>query len=46
MVHAVIVGSWDTTLEGGLFYVVLKCPRDYPMRPPHACFLTGAENRG
>ncbi|KAH7961640.1 hypothetical protein HPB52_010980 [Rhipicephalus sanguineus] len=43
MLHAVIVGSWDTLLEGGLFHVVLKCPRDYPMRPPHACFLTGVQ---
>ncbi|KAH7961641.1 hypothetical protein HPB52_010981 [Rhipicephalus sanguineus] len=44
MLHAVIVGSWDTPLEGGLFQVLLKCPRDYPMQPPHACFLTGAQN--
>ncbi|KAL1443955.1 hypothetical protein MTO96_030113 [Rhipicephalus appendiculatus] len=43
VLHAVIVGSWDSPLEGGLFHLVLKCPRDYPMRPPHACFLTGVQ---
>ncbi|KAH8009082.1 hypothetical protein HPB51_010272 [Rhipicephalus microplus] len=28
VVHAVIIGSWDTPLEGGLFHLVLKCPHD------------------
>ncbi|KAH7961616.1 ubiquitin-conjugating enzyme E2 Z [Rhipicephalus sanguineus] len=45
VLHAVIVGSWDTPLEGGLFHVVLKFPPDYPMRPPHAFFLTGVQAR-
>ncbi|KAL1443954.1 hypothetical protein MTO96_030112 [Rhipicephalus appendiculatus] len=45
VLHAVIVGSWDTPLEGGLFHMVLKCPRDYPMKPPHVFFLTGAQER-
>lgn len=44
MLHAVIVGSWDTPIEGSLFRLVLKCPPDYPMRPPHAFFLTGAQS--
>ncbi|KAH8009083.1 hypothetical protein HPB51_010273 [Rhipicephalus microplus] len=44
VMHAVIVGSWDSPLEGGLFHLVLKCPPDYPIRPPHAFFLTGAQS--
>nr|XP_050025435.1 ubiquitin-conjugating enzyme E2 Z-like [Dermacentor andersoni] len=40
MLHAVIVGSWGTPLQGGLFHLLIKCPRDYPMVPPRVRFMT------
>ncbi|KAH7943086.1 ubiquitin-conjugating enzyme E2 Z [Rhipicephalus sanguineus] len=43
VIHAVIVGPWNTPLEGGLFHIVFKLPPDYPMRSPHAFFVTGVE---
>ncbi|XP_037565367.1 ubiquitin-conjugating enzyme E2 Z [Dermacentor silvarum] len=42
ILHAIVVGPWGTPLEGGLFRLQLKCPPDYPMRPPRVRFLTGA----
>ncbi|XP_065282132.1 ubiquitin-conjugating enzyme E2 Z-like [Dermacentor albipictus] len=42
VLHAIVVGPWGTPLEGGLFRLQLKCPPDYPMRPPRVRFLTGA----
>ncbi|XP_050025424.1 ubiquitin-conjugating enzyme E2 Z-like [Dermacentor andersoni] len=42
VLHAIVVGPWGTPLEGGLFHLQLKCPPDYPMRPPRVRFLTGA----
>ncbi|KAH7960407.1 hypothetical protein HPB49_019226 [Dermacentor silvarum] len=42
MLHAIVVGCWDTPLEGGFFRLQLKCPPDYPTRPPRVRFLTGA----
>ncbi|XP_037271669.2 ubiquitin-conjugating enzyme E2 Z [Rhipicephalus microplus] len=41
LLHAVIVGSWGTPIEGGFFRLVLKFPHDYPSRPPRVRFLTG-----
>ncbi|XP_050025423.1 ubiquitin-conjugating enzyme E2 Z-like [Dermacentor andersoni] len=42
VLHAIVLGPWGTPLEGGLFHQQLKCPPDYPMRPPRVRFLTGA----
>ncbi|KAL1486596.1 hypothetical protein MTO96_046891, partial [Rhipicephalus appendiculatus] len=32
--QALMVGPSGTLYEGALFYFLLQCPRDYPMRPP------------
>lgn len=34
VIHALIIGSFDTPYEGGFFYFVLRCPGNYPMQPP------------
>lgn len=38
--NALLVGSFDTPYEGGLFHFILKCPADYPLSPPRVRFLT------
>ncbi|KAK4883640.1 hypothetical protein RN001_006959 [Aquatica leii] len=40
IIHAIIVGVMDTPYEGGFFYFVLKCPNDYPIRPPKVKLMT------
>lgn len=37
---ATIDGPPDTAYEGGRYCVLLKVPKDYPMSPPNATFLT------
>lgn len=39
-IHAIIMGVMDTPYEGGFFYFVLKCPSDYPIRPPKVKLMT------
>ncbi|XP_073981393.1 ubiquitin-conjugating enzyme E2 Z-like [Rhodnius prolixus] len=40
LIHALITGSFDTPYEGGFFYFILRCPPDYPIRPPKVKFMT------
>ncbi|KAK3929324.1 Ubiquitin-conjugating enzyme E2 Z [Frankliniella fusca] len=40
IVHALITGAFDTPYEGGFFYFILRCPPDYPLRPPKVRFMT------
>ena len=37
---ASIVGPPGSEYEGGLFYLLIKVPSSYPMRPPNVQFLT------
>ncbi|KAH9375391.1 hypothetical protein HPB48_017181 [Haemaphysalis longicornis] len=39
-IHALIVGPRSTPYEGGLFHFLLKCPPDYPIRPPRVRLMT------
>lgn len=39
-IHAIVMGVMDTPYEGGFFYFVLKCPSDYPIRPPKVKLMT------
>lgn len=40
IVHALITGAFDTPYEGGYFYFILRCPPDYPLRPPRVKLMT------
>ena len=40
IVHALITGAFDTPYEGGFFYFILRCPPDYPLRPPRVKLMT------
>ncbi|XP_026282156.1 ubiquitin-conjugating enzyme E2 Z-like [Frankliniella occidentalis] len=40
IVHALITGAFDTPYEGGFFYFILRCPPDYPLRPPKVRFMS------
>lgn len=37
---AAVSGPPDSPFEGGTYHVLLRVPRDYPMSPPAATFLT------
>ncbi|XP_050024098.2 ubiquitin-conjugating enzyme E2 Z-like [Dermacentor andersoni] len=39
-IDAIVVGPADTPFEGGFFRFRIKCPSDYPMKPPDVQFLT------
>lgn len=39
-INALIVGPEGTPFSGGFFYVLLKCPPDYPTIPPRARLMT------
>ncbi|XP_039290715.1 ubiquitin-conjugating enzyme E2 Z-like [Nilaparvata lugens] len=39
-IHALVTGTFDTPYEGGFFYFVLRCPPDYPIRPPLVKLMT------
>jgi len=40
MVHAILIGPWETPYEGGFFYFVLDFPDDYPREPPRVRLIT------
>ena len=35
-----LLGPKDTSYRGGLFYLSIQFPPDYPNKPPEVCFLT------
>lgn len=39
-IHALITGPFRTPYEGGYFYFVVRCPVDYPIKPPIVRFMT------
>jgi len=40
IIHALIVGPFETPYEGGFFWFVLNCPDDYPNQPPQVKLMT------
>ena len=44
IIHALIIGPYDTPYEGGFFYFVIRCPPDYPIRPPRVRLITTGED--
>ena len=40
LVHALIIGPFDTPYEGGFFYFIINFPDDYPHQPPKAKLMT------
>lgn len=44
-IHAVLVGPAKTPYQGGFFYILLKCPPDYPISPPRVRFMTTDQGR-
>ncbi|UJR13435.1 hypothetical protein I4U23_000449 [Adineta vaga] len=39
-IHALIIGPSGTPYEGGFFYFIIRCPPDYPIRPPRCRLMT------
>lgn len=39
-IHVLISGSFETPYEGGFFHFVIRCPPNYPFRPPRVRLLT------
>ena len=35
-----LLGPKDTSYKGGLFYLSINFPEDYPEKPPEVCFIT------
>ncbi|XP_014672186.1 PREDICTED: ubiquitin-conjugating enzyme E2 Z-like [Priapulus caudatus] len=44
-IHALVTGPFDTPYEGGFFYFIIKCPPDYPIRPPRVKLVTTADGQ-
>lgn len=42
LIHALITGSFETPYEGGFFYFIVRCPPDYPIKPPKVKLMTTA----
>jgi ubiquitin-conjugating enzyme E2 Z len=40
VIHALIVGPFETPYEGGFFYFIINCPDDYPHQPPKVKLMT------
>lgn len=40
MVHAILIGPWETPYEGGFFYFIVDFPDDYPREPPRVRLIT------
>ena len=45
LLHAIIVGPFDTPYEGGFFYFVINCPDNYPHAPPKVKLVTTGKGR-
>ncbi|CAL1285098.1 unnamed protein product [Larinioides sclopetarius] len=45
LIHALLTGSFDTPYEGGFFYLLIRCPPDYPIRPPRVKIMTTGEGK-
>ncbi|KAG8191374.1 hypothetical protein JTE90_006118 [Oedothorax gibbosus] len=45
LIHALLTGLLDTPYEGGFFYLLMRCPPDYPIRPPRVKVMTTGEGR-
>ena len=39
-IHALVIGPADTPYEGGFFHFFIRCPPDYPIRPPKVRLIT------
>ncbi|XP_050405794.1 ubiquitin-conjugating enzyme E2 Z [Patella vulgata] len=44
-IHSLITGPFDTPYEGGFFYFLIRCPPDYPIRPPRVRLMTTGDGR-
>jgi ubiquitin-protein ligase len=38
VIHALVVGPFDTPYEGGFFHFILNFPDDYPHNPPRVIY--------
>ncbi|CAH1775779.1 unnamed protein product [Owenia fusiformis] len=45
LIHALITGPFDTPYEGGFFYFLIRCPPDYPIRPPRVKLVTTGDGK-
>uniref|UniRef100_A0A8C4R769 Ubiquitin-conjugating enzyme E2 Z n=1 Tax=Eptatretus burgeri TaxID=7764 RepID=A0A8C4R769_EPTBU len=43
-IHALITGPFETPYEGGFFLFLIRCPPDYPIKPPRVKLLTTGGN--
>ena len=39
-IHALVIGPADTPYEGGFYHFFIRCPPDYPIRPPRVRLIT------